>query len=261
MVRSLPKCKQAWHSLGMGEDETLDDADLSAGRRTKAGVFIAVALLHVVAVLALIRAFAPDFTNRVVEKAFSAFTVTITAPPEPEPKPAKAQDAAGKSGAEGKKAKPKEVAAPKPKVAIAKAVAPANASTGNAVTSGARDAGNGTGAGGRGNGPGSGNGGDGTGGGAPTKAVHISGQLNNARDFPIPAGGREERIGKSVIVALTISPEGRAVGCRVYRGSGLPDTDAATCRLAMEKLRFRPATNSAGQPVTSTFYWQQKFFF
>jgi hypothetical protein len=29
----------------------------------------------------------------------------------------------------------------------------------------------------------------------------------------------------------------------------------------MERLRFRPATNAAGEPVSATFYWQQKFFF
>ena len=67
--------------------------------------------------------------------------------------------------------------------------------------------------------------------------------------------------GKSVILALSISPEGRATACRIHRSSGLPDTDAVTCRLAMERLRFKPATNAVGDPVTATFYWQQKFFF
>ena len=67
--------------------------------------------------------------------------------------------------------------------------------------------------------------------------------------------------GKAVILALTISPDGRAAACRIYRSSGLPETDAVTCRLAMERLRFRPATNAAGDPVSATFYWQQKFFF
>ncbi len=76
-----------------------------------------------------------------------------------------------------------------------------------------------------------------------------------------PPGGREVRVGKAVILALTISAEGRAVACRIYRSSGLPDTDAAACRLAMERLRFKPATNGAGEPVSATFYWQQKFFF
>ena len=77
----------------------------------------------------------------------------------------------------------------------------------------------------------------------------------------MPPGGREARIGKAVILALTISPSGRATACRVYKSSGFPDTDAVACVLAQEKLRFKPATNTGGDPVTSTFYWQQKFFF
>ena len=101
----------------------------------------------------------------------------------------------------------------------------------------------------------------GQGGGAASKAVHVSGQINNAKDFPIPPGGREARIGKSVILALTVGPSGRATGCRVYKSSGFPEADATACVLAMERLRFKPATNAAGDPVTSTFYWQQKFFF
>ena len=228
--------------------------------RTKVGVALLVIAVHLVVVLGLIRAFAPDFTAQAVKTVLSTFTVTITAPP-PAPPPARAPDDAGKSGAEGKKAVARPVKAPEPKVPIAKTPAPKAASTGSANTSGAANQGSGTGAGGPGSGPGAGNGGDGSGGGRPSKAAHISGQIDRASDFPMPPGGREARIGKSTILALTISPSGRASGCRVYKSSGFPDTDAVACRLAMERLRFRPATNSAGDPVTSTFYWQQKFFF
>ncbi|MDE2595651.1 MAG: TonB family protein [Sphingomonadales bacterium] len=246
----------------MSEAETA--VDLGSTPRTKAGVFVGVALLHLVAILALVRAFAPDFTAKAVESVVSAFTVTVTTPepsPTPPPPPAPRHEPdPGAAGNVGKKAKPKEVVAPKPKVVIAKTVAPAAASTGRAVTSGARDAGTGTGAGGQGNGTGSGSGGNGQGGGVVTKAVHISGQISNARDLPVPPGGREARIGKSTILAFSISPEGRVSACRVYRSSGFPETDDAVCRLAQSNLRFRPATNASGDPVTSTFYWQQKYF-
>lgn len=238
-----------------------DELDLSPPRRVKAGVAIGVVLLQVAILLGLVRAFAPDFAAKAVDTVVSTFTVTVTTPPPKPPEPHKAEKKAGASGEAGKKAVPKEAKAPVPKIPIAKPPAPKASSTGSADTSGAKDRGNGTGAGGTGTGTGSGAGGNGDGGGAASKAVHISGQLNNARDFPIPAGGREARIGKSVIIALTVSPNGRATACRVYRGSGLRDTDAVTCRLAMEKLRFKPAMNGAGEPVTSTFYWQQKFFF
>lgn len=236
-----------------------DDLDLTPPRRVKLGVIVLVALLHVAAILALIRAFAPDFTAQAVETITRTLTVTITAPPPP-PEPQVEPKPAGAAGEAGKKAVPREVKAEKPKVEIAKVPAPRAASTGSADTSGARDSGSGTGAGGTGSGTGSGAGGNGQGGGA-SKPVHISGRIDKASDFPIPADGREVRIGKAVILALTISPEGRATGCRIYKSSGLPDTDEVTCRLAKERLRFKPALNAAGEPVTGTFYWQQKFFF
>lgn len=221
-----------------------------------------VALLHLAAIIGLIRAFAPDFTAQVAKTVLSSFSVTITAPPpEPKPEPKAAPKAPDDAGNAGKKAIPKEVTAPKPRIVIAPKPAPQASSSGSANTSGARDSGSGTGADGHGNGTGAGGSGTGTGGGAVTKPIHVSGQIDRASDFPIPPGGREARIGKSVILALTISPTGRATACRVYRPSGLSDTDQVACRLAIERLRFKPATNAAGEPVTGTFYWQQRFYF
>lgn len=233
---------------------------MAAPNRTRIGVLLLVALLHVVAVLGLIRAFAPDFTQQAVERVLSTFTVTITAPPPPPPpSPAPETKAAGAQGEAGKQAVPTAAKAPVPKVALAKTPAPRASSTDSAVTSGATH--QGAGAGGSDEGTGSGGSGSGQGSGGASKAVHVSGQISNARDFPVPPGGREARIGKSVILALNIAPSGRATACRVYRSSGFPDTDATACKLAVERLRFKPATNAAGEPITSTFYWQQKFFF
>lgn len=236
-----------------------DELDLAPPRRVRLGVIVLVALLHLAGILALIRAFAPDFTAQAVQTITRSLTVTITAPP-PSPRPPAQPEPAGAAGETGRKAIPREVKADKPKIDLAQGPVPRTASTGRADSSGARDTGSGTGAGVAGSGTGSGAGGAGQGGGA-SKPVHISGRIDRAADFPIPPGGREARIGKSVILALTVSPEGRAVACRVYRSSGLPDTDAVTCRLAQDRLRFKPALDAAGEPVTGTFYWQQKFFF
>ncbi len=239
-----------------------DDYNPEPPPRTKFGVALLVIALQVLVALGLIQAFAPNFAAKAVESVLSTFSVTVyTPPPPPPPPPAQQQpEKAGKSGNEGKKA----VA----KATISKAVIPKQqvptpkvTNTSSADTSGAVKQGSGTGAGGPGNGTGSGTGGNGSGGGAAAKAVHVSGQINKASDFPVPPGGREARVGKSVILALTISPGGRATACRVYKPSGFPETDQVACRLALERLRFKPATNGAGEPVTSTFYWQQKFFF
>ncbi|MFM5923339.1 MAG: energy transducer TonB [Novosphingobium sp.] len=242
-------------------DNEFDEVDLGLPPRTKAMVAIVVVLVQVAMAILLVRALAPDFAAKAVDKVLTTFTVTITTPDPPPPPPAEKPRAAGDEGAAGKKAIPKETKAPHAKIPIAKVPAPAASSTGQAVSSGASSQGGGTGAGGSGSGTGAGGSGNGTGGGAVSKAVHISGQINNASDFPIPPGGREARVGKAVILALTIEPSGRASACRVYKSSGFPDTDATACVLAMQRLRFKPATNAAGDPVTSTFYWQQKFFF
>lgn len=232
-----------------------DDFTAEASPRTKAGVVVLVTLLHIIVLAGVIRAFAPDFTAQVTRTVLSAVTVTVTTPP---PDPTKQPDKAGAAGEAGKKALAREVKAVKP---VKKTdPAPKAASTGDADTSGAGDSGAGTGAGGAGSGTGSGTGGSGPGGGAATRAVHVSGQINNARDLPVPPQGRAARIGTATILAFTISAQGRVSACRVYKSSGFAETDQAVCRLAQQNLRFRPATNSAGEPVSSTFYWQQKYF-
>ena len=232
-------------------------ADLRAPPRTRIGVFVAVALLHVAGVLLLLRAFAPDFTAGAVDQVVSAFSVTVTTPP-PSPEPSKPPERSGEAAAAGKKAEPREITAPKPKVIVTKAVAPVAAGTGNANTSGARDVGQGSGAGGQGSGTGSGTGGNGSGGGLIAKAQKVAGDINSARDYP--RAGRDARIGDYVIVYMTVGTDGRARNCRVQRASRDPEADALTCRFAEQRFRFKPATDSAGNPVSSTYGWRQRWF-
>ena len=239
----------------------MTEADLSAPRPAKAGAIVAVALLHVAAAVLLVRAFAPGFVSEAVKSVVSTFSVTITAPePTPTPPPpAPDTSAAGKSGEAGKHATPREVLAPKPKVEIAHSQpAPRATSTGTADSSGARDAGAGTGAGGPGDGTGSGAGGNGTGAGG-SKVEKIAGEINSARDYPIAT--RDLRIGGSVVIYLTVGTDGRASACRVARPSRDPQSDAITCRLAVDRFRFRPATDPNGKPLVSTYGWQQRWFY
>lgn len=234
-------------------------ADITSSRRTRVGVALAVALFHILVVFALIRAFAPDMPERVVQQALEALNVTITTPPPPpSPQPSKDAERAGAAAEAGRKAVPKETAAPKPKIILAEKPAPPVKSTGAADTSGARDAGQGTGAGGQGSGTGSGSGGDGQGAGGKTKAVKIAGDINSARDYP--RATRDIRIGSDVIIALTVGTDGRVTDCRVHRSSRDAEADRITCRLAMERFRFRPATDAAGNPATSTYHWRQWWF-
>lgn len=223
----------------------------------------AIAALHIVAIYALARAFAPAATASVEDAVLSTFTVTVetreTPPPPPESEPTRDR---GASGEQGVKAVAKAVVAPEPRIRVKEAPsAPKASSTGEAVSSGATDRGSGTGAGGSGLGTGSGTGGGGQGSGAPvTRPVHVSGGINNARDYPVPPGGRQARVGTEVIVKVTVGVDGRASNCSVFRASPDAEADAITCRLVVDRLRFRPATDAAGQPVAAPFYWRQRWF-
>lgn len=239
-------------------------ADLSSPTRTKLVVAAFVALLHVLAVLALVRAFAPEFTGRVVNEVGSILRVTVVSPrPEPsaamapasEPRPAERSGAAAEAG---RKARPKEISAPKPKIAIATPDAAPVTGQGEDSASGARDRGEGTGAEGQGIGTGSGQGGSGQGAGGGI-AVKIDGDINSARDYPRES--RDLRISDYVIVALTVGTDGKVKACRVHRASRDPDADRITCKLATKRFRFRPATDAAGNPVESVFGWKQRWFY
>ncbi|WP_120717271.1 energy transducer TonB [Tsuneonella amylolytica] len=235
----------------------------NASRRPRPLTLVAIVLLHLAAIYGLARAFAPDAVASVEDSVLSTITVTVETkqfepppPPEPEPEPD-----AGEQGNEGRKAVPREVVAPEPRIVVKPAPpAPKASSTGAADTSGARDQGTGTGAGGTGTGTGSGNGGSGQGGGVATKPEWIGGRINNARDYPIPPGGRQARVGTEVVVKVTVGTDGRASDCSVFRPSPDAEADAITCRLVVQRLRFRPATDAAGNPVAAPFYWRQRWF-
>ena len=239
---------------------TDDDLDLSAPRRTKLGVGLLVLGLHVLLVIALVRAFTPDFAAKVVDTVMATFSVTVTTPPLPDPvPPPKAPEPAGKSGNEGKQAVPRAAVALPTKLPISKVPAPKASSTGSANTSGTDTTGAGTGAGGPGSGTGSGTGGTGQGGGAVAKAVKTAGEINSARDYPIAT--RDLRINDFVIVAITVGADGRPSGCRVSRPSKDAQANSITCQLALKRFRFKPATDASGKPVSSVYGWKQSWYY
>jgi protein TonB len=190
-------------------------ADLSAPRSTKFGAILIIALLHVLAILGLIRAFSPGTLTKTAETVLSTFTVTVTTPPPDPPPPEKAPNKSGAAGEAGKKANAREVAAATPRIPIAQSPAPKAPGSGSANVSGASNQGSGTGAGGAGTGPGAGAGGTGQGGGAPTKLEKTAGDINSIRDFP--KATRDARIGKEVIVELDVG-----ANCLSSRGRALP---------------------------------------
>lgn len=222
-------------------------------KRPRWGALTLIVLLHLAALVGLVRVFAPAFTAAAVEKASSLITVQVVAPDEPQPMP---EPDAGAAGEEAPRASAREVEAP-PAPLPRPSPAPVAAGTGAADRSGGGEQGQGAGAGGEGAGPGSGRSGSGQGGGARALEL-ISGSIDDARDYP--RGGRQARRGHDVVIELTVGPEGRVTACRVTDPSPDPQADTITCRLATERFVFRPRLDASGQPVVGTYRWRQRWF-
>lgn len=236
-----------------------------ARKRPNPWVIAGVGLIHVALFYGLIRALAPGAVQSVENSVVAAFSVTVTTPeetpPPPPPPEAEPEPDEGEQGDPGRDAVPAPDAAPVPEIRLREdPPMPRATSTGTAPSSGAQQAGEGTGAAGSGQGTGSGRGGQGRGGIVATRPVKIAGDINAARDFAIPEGGRQARFGNSVTVAMTVGTDGRARDCRVVRPSPDPEADAIVCRLALERFVFRPATDERGNPVPATYGWRQDWF-
>jgi protein TonB len=232
-------------------------------RRVSWPLVAAIVLLHLAGLYGLARALAPDLAVAVEREVVAAFSVEAPPPPPPAPPPPenRSEPDEGERGAPGREAVARPVTSPPPRGRIREDdPLPRAASTGNANRSGGAAAGEGTGTAGVGSGTGSGNRGSGRGGVAVTKPVHISGRIDNARDFPVPPEGRAARRGTQVIVRVIVGIDGRARDCTVYRPSPDPQADRITCRLVETRLGFRPATDANGDPVAAPFYWRQQWF-
>ena len=259
---ALRSCHGRIEAVRAGRLETMAQPSKfsTTRRRPSVPVIILIAVLHLALFYGLLRALAPDLTSSVEKTVFSAVTVTVTTPPPeevPEPPP---EPDEGRQGDPGLDAAAKPTSAPTPPVRVREdRPVPRVASTGTQNRSGAAEAGEGTGAAGSGLGTGAGRGGGGRGGIAVTKPVLIS-TITDASAFPIPEGGRRQRIGKSVDVRLGVGTNGEVTSCSIARASPFPATDAKVCELSYAQIRFEPARDANGDPVASTFVYRQRFF-
>ncbi|MBH5321722.1 TonB family protein [Aurantiacibacter sediminis] len=231
------------------------------GKRKKLDwkLVVGIVLFHLLVLYGLARALVPEFTANVIEQATSIVTVTVrTAEPEAEPSIAPPQPDEGAAGEEGREATAREVTAPEQPLPRP-SPAPRASSTGTANASGARREGEGTGAGGNGDGTGSGRRGSGSGGAVAVGPSVRSGELNEARDFPVPEGGRQARFGGSVTVHFTVTTDGRARNCSVASSSVDAATTAQVCPLVVERIRFNPATTAEGTPVEARYGYRVDF--
>lgn len=198
---------------------------------------------------------------RKTSEAISALTLPAPQPPEPPVTPAALtpERPAGAASAANLHASAAAVVAPKPKFIppdpppVAAAPTPGD---GSAASAGAASvSGPGSGAGGRGDGTGAGGAGSGTGGG--TRPSWRSGRIED-RDYPKSAS--RAKVGGEVEVRFTILPTGRVVDCRTSKSSGDTALDTITCRLIEDRFRFKPATDAAGEPISSPYGWRQSWW-
>lgn len=169
------------------------------------------------------------------------------------------QQSAGKAAPPNITSKAAAIVAPKPIIPPPQSppipAAPV-AGSGSAHQSGAAPTtGPGTGAGG--NGDGTGAGGVGTGRGGGTRPVWQSGTIRD-RDYPRSSSSAQR--GGEVEVRFTITPSGRVTACRVTKSSGDNALDNITCTLIEQRFRFRPATNHAGEAISSEYGWRQNWW-
>lgn len=224
----------------------------------------AVALLHLGLIVALVHGLAGGIAALHMPDPALVLQVTPEAvpaakPPPPPPPPQKAaREPAGASGAAGRKARPKAVVAPPPRIVLPALAAAPVAGTGDATRAGAAARGQGNGGATDGAGTGAGSGGGGQGGGQGEGLAKIAGDITAARDYP--AAGRADRAGRQVVIVLRVDPAGTPTACRVQQPSGNDEADAITCRLALQRFRFRPALDAQGLPVAADYGWRQRWW-
>ena len=171
--------------------------------------------------------------------------VTLAKPPPPPPPPVPVEPAPKPSGASAPKAEPQKIGgSPGPRPAHAPpsvtpvvAIQPSVAPSGGGTSAGpATGAGSGGGAGG--NGYGAGDGG--------TELEQIAGEIT-PRDYPRHL--RQAGIGGVVGVLFRVEPTGLVSRCSITQSSGVPELDSLTCRLIVQRFRYRPSTDRYGRAI------------
>jgi protein TonB len=93
----------------------------------------------------------------------------------------------------------------------------------------------------------------GTGGGLAAAPQRIAGALRD-RDYPRGGGASG-----TVAISFRVRTDGRVDSCRVIGSSGTEELDELTCDLVEARFRYRPARDTAGNPVDyvlrTSFTW------
>ncbi|MCX7863423.1 MAG: TonB family protein [Novosphingobium sp.] len=235
-------------------------AELSLPPRQRIVVVAAGLVFHLLLLAFLIRAFAPGFTARVADRVNAVLMVTIATPERMPEQMRKAEGVQVATAAPGHERQPATRAAREPRIALAERPVAQASSSGEDPHAGAggTSEGSDTGSDGLGTGTGGAGTGQGTGAGGARALEKIAGDINSTRDYP--KATRELRKGGSVTIQMTVGADGRPSNCRIVVPGPDPESDRITCRLAIERFRFRPRTNAEGVAVPGEYRWRQQWW-
>lgn len=216
--------------------------------------------IELAAILALIAGLSPDLRRQVTETLTAVNLDAPKPPPSPTPPPPSRQvshAASGKAAPANIRSKASPVLAapvviPLPRPVVAATIP----NQGSQNQSGASTLpGIGTGAGGQGNGNGSGDSGDGEGAGG-SEIEWTGGRI---KDSDYPRVARDAHAQGTTSTEITVGIDGRPRACQVVGSSGNAELDATTCRLIMQRFRYRPATDRSGRPVVGTVEFDEEW--
>lgn len=215
-----------------------------------------VVLVHALLGYALIAGLRTDIPHRVSEELKLFNVLPVPEPPKPKTRTShkiKSPRQEGQASPPNLRAEPTQIVLPPPKIqlpVITPVMVAPIAGVGNAPSAGSADIpGPGYGAGGIGNGRGSGGEGEGDGGGGWVAPRQVKGRIKDS-DYPRSAG--TAGVGGTVSVRYEVGVDGRVTDCEITRSSGFPDLDHTTCRLIVERFRFKPSRDPDGNPVSAT---------
>lgn len=223
-------------------------------QRLVAGLFAGAIELGLL--LALLFGLAGPATMRATQALVSIAFHDPQPSPTPKPPPRHHHKATGKASPANRQAKAAPVFAPPiPHPAPPIPTSPHPGIAAGADNGAAQQEGPGGGSGGVGNGTGAGDNGLGAGDGGQD-AEWSGGAIRDA-DFPSEA--RQAKAHGTTETEIAVTPDGRPAACRVTRSSGNGLLDVTTCRLVMQRFRFRPARDGSGRAIEGVVEYDQEW--
>ena len=218
------------------------------GGSDRAKAVAAVVAVHAALAFIILSGLNVRVVNEAVErlKTFNLEQPPPPPPPPPPPRQRPAPEMKKPTGAPARKAEASPIVAPPTPLPVQSPLPAAKiAGTGSASTSGAGASGNGTGAGGSGYGAGGG----GTGAFTPARKITKIPDREYRRFAAtgLPYG--------SVAISIRVNPDGSVSNCRVARSSGNAYADSLMCQLTIEYVRFSPALDPSGRPISQDVTW------